>query len=190
MRNPTVSELLSNAMDSMSSIQGRIHFLRSSFAAYLLDNSSNVSVDYSPTSTYSPVSSDATAPTEHEALPNCHGLQSAVAQFKSQGISSERIFVVRKVHCLVTNAADILKSYFSRFGRVTHVELLPSRRRCGRLRPSTTGFVILESPAAVALVLKNHSSVHQVTAEHEVEVTPFTYPVSSCAAVPDTFYDN
>lgn len=179
----SISDILSRAIDSMSAVQQSIQLARKSLAAYLHDN--NVSLNHdSPTSVYSNVSAATTAESiQYDQSNNCQGLQSAIAQFKSDGIDSERIFVVRKVHGLVNDAADILRSYFSKYGRVSHVELLPSRRRCGRLRPSTTGFVILEKADSVRLIL-DEARVHRVTDEHCVEVTPFMYPqggTSSCA---------
>ena len=177
-----ITDILTRAIDSMSTVQTGIQLARRSLASYLLDN--NVSPNHdSPTSVYSNVSAATTAETNYESSNHCQGLQSAIAKFQNGGIDSSRIFVVRKVHGLVNDAADVLKSYFSRYGRVCHVELLPSRRRCGRLRPSTTGFVILENAESVSIIL-NETMVHHVTDEHCVEVTPFMYPqgaTSSCA---------
>ena len=188
MTDSTVSEILTRAIDSMTAVMTNVQLMRISIAPYI-DNSNvpdvikktpklNSEVITPSSSSYQPSSPTASSsPDEPESASICHGLQSAISQFQRDRIDSSRIFVVRKVHCLVNDTAEILSSYFSRFGRVTHVELLPSRRRCGRLRPSTTGFIILDNPEAVSRVLLT-SLVHQVTAENSVEVTPFTYPNS------------
>jgi len=183
MKDQTVSESLAKAVESMSFVMSNIQLARKLLACYLLDNINVLSSmdSKTPTSPYSQISTPTTASSLNEPPSHCQGLQSAIMQFQSAGIDEVRIFVIRKVHGLVSDATEILFEYFSRYGKVTHVELLPSRRRCGRLRPSTTGFIILEDSVAVARVLSD-SPVHRVTSDHVVEVTPFTYPMlkSSC----------
>ncbi len=112
------------------------------------------------------------------------GLQNAIAEIS--GISADRIFVVRKLHRLAALSSDPvsdLRLFFSSFGLVSKILLLPSRRRCGRLRPSTTGFVVMASSAAVLHVLKAAAGGGGVLllpgSGASVEVTPFEFPSSA-----------
>ena len=101
------------------------------------------------------------------------GVQGALLQI--QGIDKERIFTVRKLHRVSEpDPVAVLTRYFSMFGTVSKIILLPSRRRCGRMRNSTTGFVIFETTEVVQRVLK--SSIHQVSSLSNVEVSRFEFP--------------
>ena len=101
------------------------------------------------------------------------GVQGALLHI--QGIDKERIFTVRKLHrVLESDPVSVLTRYFNLFGAVEKIILLPSRRRCGRMRNSTTGFVILEDKEAVKRVTRTLS--HQVSSQSSVEVSRFEFP--------------
>ncbi|EEQ98240.1 hypothetical protein Pmar_PMAR002059 [Perkinsus marinus ATCC 50983] len=69
------------------------------------------------------------------------------------------IFIVRKIHKLRFQSASILEQYFSGFGEVKKVLLLPWRRQKsvgphpGKARPASMGFVVMKSPMAVSNIL-------------------------------------
>ncbi|KAF4750493.1 hypothetical protein FOZ63_017378 [Perkinsus olseni] len=69
------------------------------------------------------------------------------------------IFIVRKIHKLRFQSASILEQYFSGFGDVKKVLLLPWRRQKslgphpGKARPASMGFVVMKSPLAVSNIL-------------------------------------
>ncbi|KAF4665011.1 Acyl-CoA dehydrogenase member 10 [Perkinsus chesapeaki] len=73
----------------------------------------------------------------------------------------KRVFTVRKVHKLGFKARHILREYFSKFGHVRDVVLLPMRAKPrpgpGGIvrgpRPSSMGFVVMSSPEEVRRVL-------------------------------------
>ncbi len=101
------------------------------------------------------------------------GVQGALLHI--QGIDKERIFTVRKLHRVVEpDVVSVLTRYFNMFGAVEKIILLPSRRRCGRMRNSTTGFVILEDKEAVQRVTQ--LPVHEVSSLSSVEVSRFEFP--------------
>jgi hypothetical protein len=82
------------------------------------------------------------------------GLESALSSLSQ--IDSGKILVLRKLHRLAS--CDVVASlcgFFRDFGHVQKVILLPSRRRCGRLRPSTTGFVVMGNISEVEPILAN-----------------------------------
>ncbi|KAF4660618.1 hypothetical protein FOL47_007078 [Perkinsus chesapeaki] len=69
------------------------------------------------------------------------------------------IFIVRKIHKLRFQSASILEHYFSGFGEVKKVLLLPWRRQKsvgphpGKARPASMGFIVMKSAIAVSNIL-------------------------------------
>jgi hypothetical protein len=102
-------------------------------------------------------------------------------------VDKAQIFVIRKVNKLMgedqndssPNAVVFgpLEQYFGSFlppgGSSVRIILLPSRRRCGRLRPSSTGFVHLPDAQAVARIVE--TGIHAI-GEYQVECTAFDWP--------------
>ena len=68
----------------------------------------------------------------------------------------DSIFVVRKIHRFWDEATVYLTKHFSLFGQVREVMLLPWRkpRESGRLRPSSLGFILMDSADSVASILQ------------------------------------
>jgi hypothetical protein len=100
-----------------------------------------------------------------------------------------RIITVRKCHKLGFKSHVFLKQYFSRFGKVERVVLLPMRAKpqYGTVsrgnRPSSMGFVVFENESTVQSVLNfdNCSGVHIIKG-WPIEVRNFVRPADR----PDT----
>jgi hypothetical protein len=96
----------------------------------------------------------------------------------------QRIITVRKCHKLGFKSHVHLRQYFSKFGRVERVVLLPMRAKPkntmeGRgSRPSSMGFVVMESRDVVEAVLgfNNASGIHDIKG-WPIEVRNFVKPV-------------
>ena len=94
-----------------------------------------------------------------------------------------RIVTVRKCHKLGFKSHIHLRQYFARFGKVERVVLLPMRAKPkGSLdgrgnRPSSMGFVVMESPDSVEKILAfdNGSGVHEIKG-WPIEVRNFVKP--------------
>ena len=98
-----------------------------------------------------------------------------------------RIITVRKCHKLGFKSHVFLKQYFSRFGKVERVVLLPMRAKATPTlsvggpvrgnRPSSMGFVVFEQEATVETVLNfdNSSGVHIIKG-WPIEVRNFVRP--------------
>ena len=96
-----------------------------------------------------------------------------------------RIITVRKCHKLGFKSHVFLKQYFSRFGKVERVVLLPMRAKVQTTvggtsrgnRPSSMGFVVFENEMTVDSVLKfdNSSGVHIIKG-WPIEVRNFVRP--------------
>jgi hypothetical protein len=89
-------------------------------------------------------------------------------------LDSEReecIFIVRKISKLGFGAYDSIRSYFSVYGTVKRVLLLPSRGKAdSRTRPASMGFVVMSNPYECVSVLS--SSSHRV-ANVDIHVEKF-----------------
>ena len=123
----------------------------------------------------SPNSGDSTTPSSSsEPLPmEILGLHNAVAQFRD--VPPELIFTVRKLHNVKDAEPTILLSrYFSVYSPVSKIILLPSRRRCGRSRASSTGFVIMQDPFAVKRIVDQ--LLHEVAQDCFIETSRFEFP--------------
>jgi hypothetical protein len=90
----------------------------------------------------------------------------------------DRILTVRKCHKLGFKSHVFLKQYFSKFGKVDRVVLLPMRAKPNGddsrgNRPSSMGFVVMESPSLVSKILE--SNVHVIKG-WPIEVRNFVKP--------------
>jgi hypothetical protein len=93
----------------------------------------------------------------------------------------QRVITVRKVHKLGFKSQMFLKQYFSRYGHVEDVVLLPMRSRPKPMadgsirgnRPSSMGFVVMSSPQAARAALL--SPVQEIRG-WPIEVRPFIRP--------------
>lgn len=100
----------------------------------------------------------------------------------------KRVFTVRKVHKLGFKARHILREYFSKYGHVRDVVLLPMRAKPrpgpGGIirgpRPSSMGFVVMSTPEEVRRVL-DVDGVHIVRG-WPIEVRPFVRPADQAPA--------
>lgn len=96
----------------------------------------------------------------------------------------QRIITVRKCHKLGFKSHVHLRQYFSKFGRVERVVLLPMRAKPkntmeGRgSRPSSMGFVVMESRDVVEAVLgfNNACGIHEIKG-WPIEVRNFVKPI-------------
>jgi len=104
----------------------------------------------------------------------------------------ERILVLRRLHKLGFDAPSALVQYFGQFGVIEKLILLPSRRKLGRMRPSSTGFIVLASPEIAQTALA--CGFHMIRG---VGVQVTDYQEQSCQgyeegflldAIPSTFY--
>ncbi|EER15200.1 hypothetical protein Pmar_PMAR006929 [Perkinsus marinus ATCC 50983] len=94
----------------------------------------------------------------------------------------KRVFTVRKVHKLGFKSQHALRQYFSQFGRVKDVVLLPMRAKpkpgpSGQVRgvrPSSMGFVVMQRPEDVQKILA-YGGVHTIKG-WPIEVRPFVRP--------------
>lgn len=94
-----------------------------------------------------------------------------------------RIVTVRKCHKLGFKSHIHLRQYFSRFGRVDRVVLLPMRAKPKNAadgrgnRPSSMGFVVMESKEGADRILSynNYSGIHEIKG-WPIEVRNFVKP--------------
>lgn len=94
-----------------------------------------------------------------------------------------RIVTVRKCHKLGFKSHVHLRQYFSRFGRVDRVVLLPMRAKPKNAmdgrgnRPSSMGFVVMETKEAADRILSfnNNSGIHEIKG-WPIEVRNFVKP--------------
>ncbi|EER08474.1 hypothetical protein Pmar_PMAR026621 [Perkinsus marinus ATCC 50983] len=94
----------------------------------------------------------------------------------------KRVFTVRKVHKLGFKSQYALKKYFSQFGRVKDVVLLPMRAKpkpgphgqVRAVRPSSMGFVVMQCPEDVQRILA-YGDTHTIKG-WPIEVRPFVRP--------------
>jgi hypothetical protein len=79
-----------------------------------------------------------------------------------KSMDAQRILVVRKIHRLGMDSAQLLHSHFSRYGEVSHVlvpplKMKPSKRlrnpRAGRLYPSPIGFMVMRDSQDVEAII-------------------------------------
>jgi hypothetical protein len=86
-------------------------------------------------------------------------MKAQLQAIRNENLSS--VFIARHINKLGFSSADVLRSYFSRFGPVRDVLVAHSRvkdfRQTGnsRVRPAGLGFVIMESPADSAKIMKD-----------------------------------
>lgn len=97
-----------------------------------------------------------------------------------------RIITVRKCHKLGFKSHVFLKQYFSKFGKVERVVLLPMRAKPNGAdnrgnRPSSMGFVVMESPSLVIKILE--SDVHVIKG-WPIEVRNFVKPADRPCDLP------
>jgi len=69
--------------------------------------------------------------------------------------------VLRKLHKLGFDAPNALVQYLTQYGEVERIILLPSRRKMGRMRPSSTGFVIFTADVSAKAML-NAGETHSI----------------------------
>lgn len=82
------------------------------------------------------------------------------------------IFIVRRISKLGYQANDVLTDFFSQFGPLRRVLLLPSRGRGdSRLRPASMGFIVMEKAQDCSLICS--SEIFQVN-EVNIQVQKFT----------------
>jgi len=94
-----------------------------------------------------------------------------------------RIITVRKCHKLGFKSHIHLRQYFSRFGRVDRVVLLPMRAKPKNAmdgrgnRPSSMGFVVMETTEGAERILSfnNYSGIHEIKG-WPIEVRNFVKP--------------
>ncbi|KAF4691964.1 hypothetical protein FOZ60_014451 [Perkinsus olseni] len=94
----------------------------------------------------------------------------------------KRVFTVRKVHKLGFKSQHALRQYFSQFGRVKDVVLLPMRAKpkpgpSGQVRgvrPSSMGFVVMQRAEDVQKILA-YGDTHMIKG-WPIEVRPFVRP--------------
>ncbi|KAF4672757.1 hypothetical protein FOL47_000161 [Perkinsus chesapeaki] len=94
----------------------------------------------------------------------------------------KRVFTVRKVHKLGFKSQHALRQYFSQFGRVKDVVLLPMRAKpkpgpggqVRGVRPSSMGFVVMQRPEDVQKILA-YGDTHMIKG-WPIEVRPFVRP--------------
>lgn len=136
-------------------------------------------VGFRPSSHHSPLHSTSTSLEDHP--PRMNLLEALNVQSDSD---CERILTVRKCHKLGFKSHIHLRQYFSRFGRVERVVLLPMRAKPknsidGRgNRPSSMGFVVMESKETVDKILNFNETrgIHEVKG-WPIEVRNFVKPV-------------
>jgi len=83
-----------------------------------------------------------------------HAVGLHVASKMMHSIPWSRILVLRKLHKLGFDAPNALVQYLTQYGEIERIILLPSRRKMGRMRPSSTGFVIFAADESVQAMLK------------------------------------
>ena len=94
-----------------------------------------------------------------------------------------RIVTVRKCHKLGFKSHIALKQYFSRFGKVDRVVLLPMRAKPKNAmdgrgnRPSSMGFVVMETKEGAERILSfnNSCGIHEIKG-WPIEVRNFVKP--------------
>jgi hypothetical protein len=95
-------------------------------------------------------------------------------------VEEDRVICVKKIHKLGFKSVKILRQYFSQYGVVTRIVVLPSRQKevetydgSVRLnvRPASMCFVVMASEAACREILMHE--VHYVGYEWPVEVSSF-----------------
>jgi hypothetical protein len=95
-------------------------------------------------------------------------------------IEEERIICVKKIHKLGFKSVKVLRQYFSQYGVVTRIVVLPSRQKEVEtydgsirytVRPASMCFVVMASEAACREILMH--DVHYVGCEWPVEVSVF-----------------
>jgi hypothetical protein len=134
-------------------------------------------VGSSVTASYSPKNSSST----FEDPPRMNLLEALNVQCDSD---CKRIVTVRKCHKLGFKSHIYLRQYFSKFGKVERVVLLPMRAKPknsmdGRgNRPSSMGFVVMESQEMVDSIITFNQScgIHEVKG-WPIEVRNFVKPV-------------
>lgn len=103
------------------------------------------------------------------------------------------VLTVRKIHKIGLNSAQILRDYFSQFGEVDRVMLLPSRPKASagslntplsasKIRPASMAFVVMRSrqPAIVARFHESH-----VVEGHPIQVQIFKRDPAAASMAPD-----
>merc|ERR1719420_345235 len=97
-----------------------------------------------------------------------------------RGYSKEQCLLVRKIKRLGLESSQKLRAHFERYGAVSEVlvahsfEKPSAKRRLGRVRPATKGFVVMEESAAARAVLEageahmveDDDQLHEVIVQH------------------------
>ncbi len=179
------------ALDMMSSKDAAGYAM--GVEGYYMDNQSSDSMtpfggDYSCLGVPPPSPSAAAGLDDDSSIPRLNLIEALNVQSDDD---IKRIVTVRKCHKLGFKSQLFLKQYFSKFGNVEKVVLLPMRAKPkpggmsdnstysgGRnTRPSSMGFIVMSSEAAVANVLSfdNGSGVHIIKG-WPIEVRNFVRP--------------
>ena len=111
------------------------------------------------------------------------GLQTTVLHVVND--NSDRILVIRRIHRLGFNGPEEFIRHFQKLcgcGCIECVILLPSRRKLGKLRPSSTGFLVCKDAEAAKNILElgtRKAPEQPLTIEIKqcsIEIAEFEYP--------------
>jgi hypothetical protein len=114
-----------------------------------------------------------------------HAVGLHVASKLMHDIPWARVLVIRKLHKLGFDAPNALVQHLREYGNIEKIILLPSRRKLGRMRPSSTGFVIFES-ADAAQALLSSGEIHCIRgvgvelSNYQEQSVSEQYPFEGC----------
>ena len=104
---------------------------------------------------------------------DCLSLNAVLAILKH--VDPASVLMVRRVNRLGFGGSKSMQGYFSKFGRVIRIFMLPLKSRKKNISlPPKTGFLVMESPAQCARILA-HGQEHLVLPGVTVSVDTFTH---------------
>ena len=104
---------------------------------------------------------------------DCLSLNAVLAILKH--VDPASVLMVRRVNRLGFDGAKSMQLYFSKYGRVIRIFMLPLKSRKKNISlPPKTGFLVMESPALCARILA-HGEEHLVLPGVSVSVGTFTH---------------